>query len=101
MARANTPHVLIEVEVESLQELRAALATDADRIMLDEFSLDTMREAVVLRDAHGGKRKELEASGSISLDALHSVAATGIDWISIGALTKHVTAIDFSMRIVS
>jgi nicotinate-nucleotide pyrophosphorylase (carboxylating) len=101
MARANTPHVLIEVEVESLQELRAALATDADRIMLDEFSLDAMREAVVLRDAHGGKRKELEASGSISLDALHSVAATGIDWISIGALTKHVTAIDFSMRIVS
>lgn len=101
IARTNTPHILIEVEVESLTELRAALATDADRIMLDEFSADAMREAVALRDAQTGKRKELEASGSIDLDVLHSVAATGIDWISIGALTKHVTAVDFSMRIVS
>lgn len=101
IARANAPQVLIEVEVESLAELSEALATDADRIMLDEFALDAMREAVVLRDSHSGKRKELEASGSIDLERLHLVAATGIDWISIGALTKHVTAIDFSMRIVS
>jgi nicotinate-nucleotide pyrophosphorylase (carboxylating) len=68
--------------------------------MLDDFPVDTMREAVALRNASSGKRQELEASGSVNADSLHAVAATGVDFISIGALTKHVRAIDFSMRFV-
>jgi nicotinate-nucleotide pyrophosphorylase (carboxylating) len=91
---------MIEIEVETLDELREALTTDADRIMLDDFSLDAMREAVALRNSRSGKRQELEASGSVNADSLRAVAATGVDFISIGALTKHVRAIDFSMRFV-
>ncbi|HUQ51504.1 MAG TPA: carboxylating nicotinate-nucleotide diphosphorylase [Gammaproteobacteria bacterium] len=97
-ARRQSGNVMIEVEVESLTQLREALATDADRVMLDDFSLDDMRAGVQLRDAHGGKRKELEASGSVDAAKLEAVAATGVDFISIGAITKHVRAIDFSMR---
>jgi nicotinate-nucleotide pyrophosphorylase (carboxylating) len=97
-ARKQSPTVMIEVEVETLDQLREALKTDADRIMLDDFSLDAMREAVRLRNAHRGKRQELEASGSVNAATLRDVAATGVDFISIGALTKHVRAIDFSMR---
>ncbi len=97
-ARRQSPNVMIEVEVESLDQLREALATDADRIMLDELSLGDMRAAVALRNAYNGKRKELEASGSVDTASLTAVAATGVDFISIGAVTKHVRAIDFSMR---
>jgi nicotinate-nucleotide pyrophosphorylase (carboxylating) len=99
-ARRQSPQVMIEVEVETLEQLREALATDADRIMLDDFSLDDMRAAVGLRDAHAGKRQELEASGSVDEAKLKAVAATGVDFISIGAITKHVRSIDFSMRFV-
>jgi nicotinate-nucleotide pyrophosphorylase (carboxylating) len=99
-ARRQSPNVMIEVEVESLDELREALATDADRIMLDDFSLDAMREGVKLRDAHAGKRQELEASGNVNAGTLGAVAETGVDFVSIGAITKHVRAIDFSMRFV-
>jgi nicotinate-nucleotide pyrophosphorylase (carboxylating) len=97
-ARRQSPSVMIEVEVESLDELREALATDADRIMLDDFSLDDMRAGVKLRDAHGGKRPSLEASGSVNASSLRAIAETGVDFVSIGAITKHVRAIDFSMR---
>jgi nicotinate-nucleotide pyrophosphorylase (carboxylating) len=100
IARRRSPQVMIEVEVESLEQLREALATDADRIMLDDFSLDDMRTAVRLRDAQRSKRHELEASGSVDATTLRNVAATGVDFISMGALTKHVRAIDFSMRFV-
>jgi nicotinate-nucleotide pyrophosphorylase (carboxylating) len=100
VARRQSPNVMIEVEVETLAQLREALATDADRIMLDDFSLDDMRAAVRLRDALEGKRQELEASGSVDAARLKAVAATGVDFISIGALTKHVHAVDFSMRFV-
>jgi nicotinate-nucleotide pyrophosphorylase (carboxylating) len=100
LARQRSPRVMIEVEVETLEQLREALGTDADRIMLDDFGLDTMREAVALRDAQSGKRHELEASGSMNAETLRAVAETGVDFISIGALTKHVRAIDFSMRFV-
>ena len=100
IARKQSPQAMIEVEVESLEQLREALATDADRIMLDDFSLDDMRAAVRLRDASAGKRHELEASGSVDATTLRNVAATGVDFISLGALTKHVRAIDFSMRFV-
>jgi nicotinate-nucleotide pyrophosphorylase (carboxylating) len=97
-ARRNSPNVMIEVEVENLAQLTEALATEAQRVMLDDFSLDDMRKAVAERNAHAGPRKELEASGSITADNLRAVASTGVDFISIGAITKHVRAIDFSMR---
>lgn len=99
-ARQQSPNVMIEVEVESLEQLREALATDADRIMLDDFSLDDMRAGVALRDARSGKRQELEASGSVDAATLRAVAETGVDFVSIGAITKHVRAIDLSMRFV-
>jgi len=99
-ARRRSPNVLLEVEVENLAELGEALDSEADRIMLDDFALDDIRRAVALRDARAGKRKELEASGSVNVDTLRAIASTGIDFISVGALTKHVRAIDFSMRFV-
>jgi len=99
-ARRQSPDVMIEVEVESLEQLREALDTDADRIMLDDFTLDDMRAGVALRDAHAGKRPELEASGSVNAATLRAIAETGVDFISIGAVTKHLRAIDFSMRFV-
>ena len=81
-------------------QLDEALATDADRIMLDDFTLADMREAVRRRDASNGRRPELEASGSVNADTLRAIAATGVDFASVGALTKHVRAIDLSMRFV-
>lgn len=99
-AQHDAAGLMIEVEVETLDELREALATPAHRLMLDDFSLDDLRAAVALRDAQAsrGDRKELEASGSVDLDALRTIAATGVDFVSVGAMTKHVRAIDFSMR---
>lgn len=94
-ARAQRPELLLEVEVESLAELDEALAAGADRILLDEFSPGMMREAV----AHASGRVPLEVSGSVGLDRLAAIAATGVDFISAGALTKHVRAIDLSMRL--
>jgi nicotinate-nucleotide pyrophosphorylase (carboxylating) len=98
VARRNSPQVLIEVEVETLEQLAEALASDADRILLDNFSHELMRQAVAIRDRHAGKRQELEASGSVSAATLRAVAETGVDFISIGALTKHVRAVDYSLR---
>ena len=86
---------LLEVEVESMDELAQALAAKPTRIMLDNFSLDALRTAVELVDG----RVELEASGNITLDTIRGVAETGVDYISIGALTKSVQAVDLSMRI--
>jgi nicotinate-nucleotide pyrophosphorylase (carboxylating) len=97
-ARASSPDVPLEVEVENLAQLAEALDTDANRVMLDDFPLDEMRKAVAQRNAHGGTRKELEASGSMTGETLRAVAATGVDFISSGAITKHVRAVDFSMR---
>jgi nicotinate-nucleotide pyrophosphorylase (carboxylating) len=99
-ARRNSPSVMIEVEVETLAQLAEALETDADRIMLDNFTLDALRQGVQLRNAHAGKRQELEASGSVAAATLRAVAGTGVDFISIGAITKHIRAVDFSMRFV-
>ncbi|NOS89048.1 MAG: carboxylating nicotinate-nucleotide diphosphorylase [Methylococcaceae bacterium] len=93
-ARALT-HVAVEVEVESLVELAEALAAQPDRIMLDNFSLADLTAAVALTAG----ATELEASGNISLANIRTIAETGVDYISIGALTKHVNAIDLSMRI--
>jgi nicotinate-nucleotide pyrophosphorylase (carboxylating) len=87
--------VPVEVEVESLQEFQEASAAKPDRIMLDNFSLDDLRTAVAL-NANG---IELEASGNITLENIRSIAETGVNYISIGALTKNIKAIDLSMRI--
>jgi nicotinate-nucleotide pyrophosphorylase (carboxylating) len=86
----------IEVEVENLDELRQALEAGAGRILLDNFTLPMMREAVALTRG----RAELEVSGNVTLDTLRHIAATGVDYISVGALTKNVRAVDLSMRIV-
>jgi len=93
-AREKSP-VAVEVEVESLQELTEALAAKPDRIMLDNFSLEDMRTAVKMTAG----TVELEASGNIDLENCRTVAETGVDYISIGALTKHVKAVDLSMRV--
>ncbi len=94
-ARAAHPDLLLEVEVENFDELDQALAAKVDRIMLDEFSPEDLRRAV----AHVAGRVALEVSGSVSLERLRSIAETGVDFISVGALTKHVRAIDLSMRV--
>jgi nicotinate-nucleotide pyrophosphorylase (carboxylating) len=99
-AREQAASLLLEIEVENLEQLRAVLATSVDRVMLDNFSLAQLREAVAVRNAHKGKRKELEASGNIDLENVRAVAETGVDWISTGAITKNVRAIDYSMRFV-
>jgi nicotinate-nucleotide pyrophosphorylase (carboxylating) len=85
----------VEIEVESLDELRQALDAGADIVMLDELSLDDMREAVRLNAG----RAKLEASGGINDETLRVIAETGVDYISIGALTKDVKAVDLSMRL--
>jgi len=94
-ARATHPALMLEVEVESLDELDQALHANVDRIMLDEFSADDLREAV----KRVAGRVPLEVSGSVDLTRLRAIAETGVDFISIGALTKHLRAIDLSMRI--
>ncbi|MFC3606832.1 carboxylating nicotinate-nucleotide diphosphorylase [Stutzerimonas tarimensis] len=85
----------VEVEVESLEELAQALEAGVDIVMLDELSLDDMRKAVTLTAG----RARLEASGGVSEATLRTIAETGVDYISIGALTKHVRAVDLSMRL--
>jgi nicotinate-nucleotide pyrophosphorylase (carboxylating) len=94
-ARALHPGVPVEVETENFVELRQALAAGADRIMLDEFELDELAQAVAEVDG----RAALEVSGGVGLDRVRAIAQTGVDFISIGALTKHVRAVDLSMRI--
>jgi nicotinate-nucleotide pyrophosphorylase (carboxylating) len=89
---------MVEVEVENLNELQQALATDIDRILLDNFTRADMIQAVKINRERGGKKIELEASGNLTLQTLRSVAETGVDYISIGALTKHIDAVDLSMR---
>ena len=94
-ARQIAPGRPVEVEVENLDELRQALDAGADIIMLDELDHDDMRTAVAL----SAGRAKLEASGGINRDTLRSYAETGVDYISIGTLTKDVRAIDLSMRL--
>ncbi|MBA0037169.1 carboxylating nicotinate-nucleotide diphosphorylase [Pantoea sp. BIGb0393] len=89
-----SPDVPVEVEVESLTELQDAIDADADIIMLDNFSLEMMHEAVALTN----KRALLEVSGNVTETTLPHIAQTGVDYVSVGALTKHVRALDLSMR---
>ena len=94
-ARNVAPDKPVEIEVETEAELEQALTAGADRIMLDNFTLAALRDAVSLTAG----RAELEASGNVTDETLVAIAETGVDFISIGALTKHVRALDLSMRI--
>jgi nicotinate-nucleotide pyrophosphorylase (carboxylating) len=94
-ARALHPALPLIIEVESLEELDQALATDCQRILVDDFTPSDLREAV--RRAAG--RKPLEVSGGVTQARLREIAATGVDFISVGALTKHIQALDLSMRL--
>ena len=95
-ARQQAPGKPVEVEVETMTELDQALAAEADRIMLDNFAPAQLREAV----ARSAGAAELEASGGITESTLRQVAETGVDYVSIGALTKDAVALDLSMRLI-
>ncbi|HQW64969.1 MAG TPA: carboxylating nicotinate-nucleotide diphosphorylase [Pseudomonadota bacterium] len=94
-ARRLAPGLLLEVEVESLDELAQALGAGVDRVLLDDFAADALREAVRITAG----RCPLEVSGGVDLARVRAIAETGVDFISIGALTKHVRAVDLSLRI--
>lgn len=93
-ARFNSPELMVEVEVENLDELEQALNSKAERIMLDNFDLDLLRQAVSLTRG----QTELEASGNVTLQTIRAIAETGVDYISTGAITKDIKALDLSMR---
>ena len=93
-AKQLNPGKPVEVETESLDELKAAIEAGADIIMLDNFTKDMMREAVAINAG----RASLENSGNITLETIAEYAETGVDYISVGALTKHLKAMDLSMR---
>ena len=96
-AKQKYPTIKLEVEVENAKQLKEALQTQTDVILLDNFSLSELENAVATTDG----KKKLEASGNMTLENIREVAKTGVDYISIGAITKHVQAIDFSMRFTS
>ncbi|MCB1754705.1 MAG: carboxylating nicotinate-nucleotide diphosphorylase [Gammaproteobacteria bacterium] len=93
-ARAIAPDLLLEVEVETFAQLDEALDCGVKRILLDNFSLADLEKAVSI----AGDKADLEASGNISLENIQAVARTGVDYISTGSITKHIYAIDLSMR---
>jgi nicotinate-nucleotide pyrophosphorylase (carboxylating) len=97
-ARRSAPGITVEVEVESLAEFEEALLAKPDIVMLDEFSQADMKAAVARNQARG-RQVLLEASGSVSIETVRSIAETGVDYVSVGSLTKHVRAIDLSMRL--
>ncbi len=101
-AREAAHELTVEVEVETLEEAREAITAGADILLLDDFSLEQMREAVLLNQELAANlprdRAMLEASGSVTEHTLPGIAATGVDYVSVGAVTKHLRAIDFSMR---
>ena len=95
-ARQQAPGKDVEIEVENLEELTEALAANADIVMLDNFSIEELKQAV----NQTNRQCKLEASGNITDETLVAIAETGVDYISIGSLTKHIKAIDLSMRIL-
>jgi nicotinate-nucleotide pyrophosphorylase (carboxylating) len=97
-ARKAQPEMAIEVEVRNLDETAYALGTGADRLLLDNMGPDSLREAVALRDQNAGEKAvSLEASGGVTLDNVHEIAETGVEFISVGALTHSAPTLDFSM----
>jgi len=97
VTKAKTLHRNIEVEVETLSQLSQAIEAGADTVMLDNFKLSDIKEAVALNDG----RVKLEVSGGINMETIAGIAGTGVDFISVGELTKNVRAIDYSMRLLS
>jgi nicotinate-nucleotide pyrophosphorylase (carboxylating) len=97
-ARAAHPGLSTEIEVESLAELDAALEGGADIVLLDNFALGDLREAVERTRGRPGCLTRLEASGNVDLENVRAIASTGVDFVSVGALTKHLRAVDLSMR---
>jgi len=97
-AREIHTNLPIEIEVESILEFREALAAGADRLLLDNFDISDLQRAVDLNQREGQPPADLEASGGITIDSIHAIAETGVDYISIGALTKDIRSIDLSMR---
>ena len=95
--RSNYPELTIEIEVETIAQMEPAIGAGANMLLLDNFSNEDLRKAVVL----AAERVKLEASGGFEFDGIRAVAETGVDFISVGALTKHLKAIDFSMRFIS
>jgi nicotinate-nucleotide pyrophosphorylase (carboxylating) len=100
-ARALRPDKPVEVEVETLEELAQALEGGADIVMLDNFDVTMMLQAVELNNGFKAKGLDakLEVSGDVTLETITAFAQTGVDFISVGALTKHVRAMDLSMRL--
>ena len=88
----------VETEVESIAELKEALTAGADRLLLDNFDIADLQRAVEINQREGNPPADLEASGGITLDAVRMIAETGVDYISVGTLTKDIKAIDLSMR---
>jgi nicotinate-nucleotide pyrophosphorylase (carboxylating) len=97
-ARTHAPGLTVEVEVESVSELEEALDAAPDVVMLDDFTHADLRAAVA-RNRARGRPVKLEASGSVTLESVRAIAETGVDYVSVGSLTKHVRAIDLSMRL--
>ncbi len=97
-ARQQHSNLPIEIEVESVKELREALRAGADRLLLDNFDIEDLQRAVDINHREGNPPADLEASGGITLEDVASVAETGVDYISVGALTKDLKAIDLTMR---
>lgn len=88
----------VEIEVESISELREALAAGADRMLLDNFDIEDLQRAVEINQTEGKPPADLEASGGITMNSIRAIAETGVNYISVGALTKDIKAIDLSMR---
>ncbi|TEW54910.1 carboxylating nicotinate-nucleotide diphosphorylase [Psychromonas sp. RZ22] len=99
-ANQHHPERWVEVEVESIDELKQALNAGAQRVMLDNFTIPMMQEAVAINQSNA-QRADLEVSGNVDSNTILSYAETGVDYISVGALTKHVHAVDLSMRFIS
>ena len=94
-ARFHNPELTIEVEVENLDELQQAIDAKVNRIMLDNFELDLLKQAVKINN----NQTELEASGNITLETIRVISETGVDFISTGSLTKNIKSLDLSMRL--
>ena len=88
----------VEIEVESIEELREALGAHVERMLLDNFTHEMLRDAVAINRTEGEPPAELEASGGVTIEAVREIAETGVDYVSVGALTKNVSAVDLSMR---
>ena len=99
-ARKQQPEKKVEVEVENLDEVQQALDAGADQLLLDNMALHTLREAVALNHSSNNGKAILEASGNVSLETVRNIAHTGVDYISVGSLSKHIRAVDLSMRLL-